>query len=419
MLLRRSRNLPRVKRRSALRKLKCFFLDMEKALPTPPKATSLTCAQSKTSLITLFTLFSEIMSSIKDTKFYCNVHFFIHGSTWSETLHHVRTTSHVGALNENFKILTGRLVPDYDNNKRDKLRVVHFEGREIDPDTRLEELLAPNQTDIILYFVWRDTFNANDQEIINAFLNEQNEREFEEAGEEFLHELDLYYEDQLYTAQDHDEREPSTLSYAKVAQKACIEKHHKTASAVSNGFDDPWELDHASGSVTPKLQTNTTPCDCLPRIIVPPGGDTPAFSLCIPRVFQNIGERRIRAIFINLGYPQINEIDFVCCEGRNKHTGQHENYNRVFVHFLPMSVTQQTFTVRRSLRKMFNGEQVKIVYDDPWYWMVSLSRSTRPEKRPAPPRIVLEDPRERMTESQIWGHDEDWSSYHYYKAEQW
>ena len=43
----------------------------------------------------------------------------------------------------------------------------------------------------------------------------------------------------------------------------------------------------------------------------PPPAGYPAFSICIPHVFSNIGEPRIRAIFRELGYPNIESIDFV------------------------------------------------------------------------------------------------------------
>lgn len=321
-----------------------------------------------------------------------DVQFLIHNSGWTQTIRGVSKDTTVGALNLNFGLLTGTLVPEFQN--RDKVRTIYYKEYNIEPDTRVGDLVDYGARNITFHFVWihpdEQTMLPCDEENIDEFFRE---RDFEEAGEQFLHDLDLYYEDQLYTAQDHAERKPSTMTYAMAAQKAAVERHHKTAAPKSVSFAIP----------------------------PPPGFSqetTPAFSMCIPRVYSNINERRVRAIFYNLGYPEIEEIDFVKCEGFNKQTGLPQSYNRVFIHFKAMEISSQT-TIHTSICKILNGEQLMIVYDDPWYWIVSLSRSTRPEKRPAPPRIVLEDPREKMTISQLWGQDEDWTSYHYYEAQPW
>jgi hypothetical protein len=51
-------------------------------------------------------------------------------------------------------------------------------------------------------------------------------------------------------------------------------------------------------------------------------------SLCIPRVFPNIDEKRIRKIFDELQIGNIERIDIL-----NKQTEKGEKYNRVFIHF--------------------------------------------------------------------------------------
>lgn len=316
-----------------------------------------------------------------------DVQFLIHDSDWTQTIRGVSKETTVGALNLNFGFLTWTLVPEFQN--RDKVRWVYYKEYNIEPDTRVGDLVDYGARNITFHFVWihpdEQTMLPCDEENIAEFFREQ-----EEIEEQFLHDLDLYYEDQLYTAQDYAQRRPmlNHMSYAMAAQKAAVEKHHNTASkSVSFAIPPP-------PAFSPE--------------------HTQAFSMCIPRVFPNINERRVHAIFYNLGYPEIEEIDFVKCEGRNKRTGQSEAYNRVFIHFNAMEISSQSTTIHTSIRKILNGERVKIMYDEPWYWMVSLSRSTRPEKRPVPPKIVLEYPREKMTESQIWNQDKIWSSYHGY-----
>ena len=323
-----------------------------------------------------------------------DVQFLIHDSSWTQTIHGVSKDTTVGALNLNFGLLTGTLVPEFQN--RDKVRTIYYQGYKVNPDTRIGDLVQCDKT-VSVHFVWLDGEERKmlhcDEENIDEFFREQDKREFEEAGEQFLHDLDLYYEDQLYTAQDYAERKPSTMSYAMAAQKAAIERHDNTGKTIAK------EVAEAV------LNPNRNEKSCSQE-------HTPAFSMCIPRVYSNINERRVRKIFYNLGYPEIEEIDFVKCEGVNKQTGRPQSYNRVFIHFKVMEISCQTTTIHASINKILDGEQVKIVYDDPWYWMVSLSKSVRPEKRPAPPRIVLEDPREKMPESQIWHEDQIWSTYH-------
>ena len=108
----------------------------------------------------------------------------------------------------------------------------------------------------------------------------------------------------------------------------------------------------------------------------------PSFpSICIPRVFQNISEARIRAIFNRLKFGEIEQIDIVEVAGKDG-----KPYNRVFIHFkewwtsdkAQWSVLDDNVRARYML---INGQQVKMVYDDPWFWLLSKSHSERPEER--------------------------------------
>ena len=116
----------------------------------------------------------------------------------------------------------------------------------------------------------------------------------------------------------------------------------------------------------------------------------PSFpSICIPRVFQNINEARIRAIFDRLKFGEIEQIDMVEIVGKDGKT-----YNRVFIHFKEWwtgdscALFTDTGSVIRARHMLINGQQVKMVYDDPWFWLLSKSHSERPEqrkkRRPAP-----------------------------------
>ena len=89
-------------------------------------------------------------------------------------------------------------------------------------------------------------------------------------------------------------------------------------------------------------------------------------SLCIPRAFPNIDEKRIRRIFNDLGLGEIDRIDIV-----SKTTEKGEKFNRIFVHFSRWFANKDADTARE---RLLNGKDIKIVYDDPWFWKVSAYR---------------------------------------------
>ncbi len=51
------------------------------------------------------------------------------------------------------------------------------------------------------------------------------------------------------------------------------------------------------------------------------------------------------------------------------------------MHFAP-----GRFTATKVLEALCCGKQVKIVYDEPWFWKISLSRSEKPEQAPERPK---------------------------------
>jgi len=90
-------------------------------------------------------------------------------------------------------------------------------------------------------------------------------------------------------------------------------------------------------------------------------------AICIPRVFSNITERRIAAIFSKLNLGELVRIDMV---PRSNELG--EEYYRVFVH-LAWGDSENARSARERLQAP-DGE-VKIVYDDPWFWKLRASTS--------------------------------------------
>ena len=101
-------------------------------------------------------------------------------------------------------------------------------------------------------------------------------------------------------------------------------------------------------------------------------------SLCIPRVFSNIDEKRIRHIFDELNLGIIERVDIV-----NKTTEKGEKFNRVFVHFRRWFSNSNADTARE---RLLNGKEIKIIYDEPWFWKVSAYRPPQEERKEPRPQ---------------------------------
>lgn len=89
-------------------------------------------------------------------------------------------------------------------------------------------------------------------------------------------------------------------------------------------------------------------------------------SICIPRVFANISTQTISDIFqkkIKIGL--IKKIDTIPCGGDGK-------FKKIFIHFDFWYDDEKTSQLKT---KFLNGNIIKVVYDNPWFWKCSLSRT--------------------------------------------
>jgi len=99
-------------------------------------------------------------------------------------------------------------------------------------------------------------------------------------------------------------------------------------------------------------------------------------SLCIPRVFNNIGWRRIKQHIIEANLGFVERVDVVqVAEGK---------YKRAFVHFAPGKWNMRDSTARDALKVLQSGEKIKLEYESPWYWLVGISGAARPAEAPKP-----------------------------------
>ena len=109
--------------------------------------------------------------------------------------------------------------------------------------------------------------------------------------------------------------------------------------------------------------------------------------MCIPRVFPNIDEKRIRRIFDELNMGEIDRVDIV-----GKTTEKGEKFNRVFVHFRKWHSNSNADTARE---RLINGKEIKIIYDEPWFWKISAYRSQE-QTRPQRPQQQVQRPQPRL-----------------------
>jgi len=104
-------------------------------------------------------------------------------------------------------------------------------------------------------------------------------------------------------------------------------------------------------------------------------------SMCIPRTFVNITRSHVYKTINDLNLGVIDHIDMV---RRKNEKG--EDFQRVFIHF---SKWYSNNVADRARTLLLSGKEVKIIYDDPWFWKISANRSSeRTSQRPAKPVIT-------------------------------
>jgi hypothetical protein len=101
--------------------------------------------------------------------------------------------------------------------------------------------------------------------------------------------------------------------------------------------------------------------------------------LCIPGVFSNIREERILRVFADLNLGEVEKIDIVTPK-RPAVPGENEKenkFNRVFIH-INWNQEDQTTAARE---RLLQGKDIKIIYDEPWFWRVSAYRPPAPKPK--------------------------------------
>ena len=91
-------------------------------------------------------------------------------------------------------------------------------------------------------------------------------------------------------------------------------------------------------------------------------------SMCIPRTFINITRSHVYKTINDLNLGVIDHIDMV---RRKNEKG--EDFQRVFIHF---SKWHSNSVADKARTLLLSDKEVKIIYDDPWFWKISANRSS-------------------------------------------
>ena len=108
-------------------------------------------------------------------------------------------------------------------------------------------------------------------------------------------------------------------------------------------------------------------------------------SICIPRVFKSTTRKDLYTVIERLDLGAVERIDMV-----PKTNERNESYYKVFIHFKQWN--NKTTMAQATRTKLLQGEEVKIVYNEPWFWKCTASRVEKPAFRDysaPPPRIDL------------------------------
>jgi hypothetical protein len=99
-------------------------------------------------------------------------------------------------------------------------------------------------------------------------------------------------------------------------------------------------------------------------------------SMCIPRTFVNITRSHVYKTINDLNLGIIDHIDMV---RRKNEKG--EDFQRVFIHF---SKWHSNSVADRARTLLLSGKEIKVIYEDPWFWKISANRSSeRGSQKPA------------------------------------
>ena len=107
-------------------------------------------------------------------------------------------------------------------------------------------------------------------------------------------------------------------------------------------------------------------------------------SIYIPHVFANIDKDRVSDAFESQGIGKVKNVDFVGKLGKDGYA-----FNAVYVHF---EYWYNSSVARNFQERVLNpNKEARIVYEDPWYWIVLENKAKKHASGSRKVRIVLEE----------------------------
>lgn len=111
-------------------------------------------------------------------------------------------------------------------------------------------------------------------------------------------------------------------------------------------------------------------------------------SICIPRTLydQNTDWRNVKDVFESiLGKGTVDRVDVV------KRNDDDTPFCRVFVHLRYWPMDKPEVVAWR--QRLIDGDSIKVVHSNPWFWKCVASRLPRPENRTrSKPFVMSEEP---------------------------
>ena len=120
-------------------------------------------------------------------------------------------------------------------------------------------------------------------------------------------------------------------------------------------------------------------------------------SICIPRVFKNIPHWRIKKHFIDANLGFVERVDVIHVNPINK---EGRGYKRAFVHFAAGKWNMRDQFARNVLKMLQEKKEVTLLYEDPWFWKLTISSSKRPDSAPQslPTTIAINLAKRKVTQ---------------------
>jgi len=106
-------------------------------------------------------------------------------------------------------------------------------------------------------------------------------------------------------------------------------------------------------------------------------------SLYVPHVFANYSKAAVAKVF-NEYVGEVKEVDFV---SKKSHDGR--PYNAAYIHFHAWHNNHAT--VNLQARVLDPAQEARIVYDDPWYWIVLENKGQKSAHANTPPMACRDE----------------------------